>query len=88
LVAAFSVRAEDVVALKGAFRLGLDKNKSLEAAAAIRSAAETRIVQTRSGLLPKVNYSQSWMRGGNPVFFFGSLLTQHQFAVQNLSWGH
>ena len=32
-----------------------------------------------AGKLPKVNYSESFTRGDNPVYVFGSLLTQHQF---------
>jgi outer membrane protein len=34
-----------------------------------------------------VNYSESWTRSDNPVFVFGSLLTQHQFGTQNFQIG-
>jgi outer membrane protein TolC len=34
-----------------------------------------------------VNYSESWARSDNPVFVFGSLLTQHQFGPQNFDIG-
>src|SRR5688572_27087478 len=40
------------------------------------NAAETRVARARSGLLPKVNYSESWTRSDNAVFICGSLLTQ------------
>ena len=75
------------MSLNDAVRLALDKNKSIEASSAANKAAETRISEARSGLLPKVNYSESWARSDNPVFVFSSLLTQHQFGTQNFQIG-
>ena len=75
------------MSLGDAVRLALGKNKSIEASGAARKAAETRISGARSGLLPKVNYSESWTRSDNPVFVFGSLLTQGQFGLQNFQIG-
>lgn len=34
-----------------------------------------------------MNYSESFARGDNPVFVFGSLLTQHQFSEPNFALG-
>jgi outer membrane protein TolC len=86
--AVFPLGAQDpVLALKDAVRLALDKNKSVEASIAAGNAAKTRVSQARSGLLPKVNYSESWTRSDNPVFVFSSLLTQHQFEAQNFQIG-
>jgi len=76
-------QAQPPMSLKDAVHLALGKNKSVVASAAARSAAESRIAEARSGLLPKVNYSESWARSNNPVFVFSSLLTQHQFGEQN-----
>jgi len=45
------------------------------------------VVQARAGGLPKLNYSESFTRSNNPVFVFGSLLTQHQFTEQNFAIG-
>ena len=87
LFAVFPVGAQDPISLKDAVRLALDKNKSIEASSAANNAAETRISGARSGLLPKVNYSESWTRSDNPVFVFGSLLTQGQFGTQNFQIG-
>ena len=81
------VWAQDPMSLKDAVHLALDKNKSVEASAAARKAAESRIAEARSGNLPKVNYSESWTRSDNPVFVFSSLLTQHQFGEQNFQIG-
>lgn len=86
--AVYPLGAQDpVLALGDAVRLALDKNKSVEASVAARNAAETRVSQARSGLLPKVNYSESWTRSDNPVFVFSSLLTQHQFGAENFQIG-
>ena len=79
--------AEDAMSLNDAVHLALQKNKSVEAAASARKAAESRIAEARSGSLPKVNYSESWVRSDNPVFVFSSLLTQHQFGAQNFQVG-
>jgi outer membrane protein len=75
------------MSLNDAVRLAVDKNKSIEASNAATKGADTRISGVRSGFLPKVNYSESWTRSDNPVFVFGSLLTQHQFGTQNFQIG-
>jgi outer membrane protein TolC len=75
------------MSLKDAVRLALDKNKSIEASGAATKAAEMRVSEARSGLLPKVNYSESWARSDNPVFVFSSLLTQNRFGAENFQIG-
>jgi outer membrane protein TolC len=85
--AVFQVGAQGPISLKDAVHLALDKNKSVEASSAATKAAEMRISGARSGLLPKVNYSESWARSDNPVFVFSSLLTQHQFGAENFQIG-
>src|ERR1035441_2279727 len=67
--------------------MALRKNKSIAATNAGMRAAETRIVEARAGNLPKLNYSESFVRSDNPVFVFSSLLTQHQFGAENLNIG-
>ncbi|HEV2200102.1 MAG TPA: TolC family protein [Bryobacteraceae bacterium] len=68
-------------------RRALAGNKSITAASASNDAAAARITQAKSGLLPKVNYSEAWTRSDNPVFVFSSLLTQHQFGEPNFQVG-
>jgi outer membrane protein TolC len=75
------------MSLKDAVHLALIKNKAVEASVAARNAVESRIVEARGGNLPKVNYSESWTRGDNPVFVFSSLLMQRQFGEQNFQLG-
>ena len=87
LLAVVPLWAQDSLSLKGAVQLAAGSNKSIEAAAANLRAAETRIAQAHSGALPKVNYSESFQRGDNPVYVFSSLLTQHQFSAANFALG-
>ena len=75
--------AQSPLSLREAVRMALLKNKTIEASAAGVKAAEARIRQAQGGLLPKLNYSESFARSDNPVFVFSSLLTQHQFGPEN-----
>ena len=79
--------AQDPMSLKDAVRLALANNPAVAASDAGRTAAQSRIDEARGGLLPKVNYAESWARSDNPVFAFSSLLTQHQFGAQNFEIG-
>jgi len=73
--------------LREAVRLALRENKAIAGANAGMRAAETRTGEARAGWLPKLNYSESFARSDNPVFVFSSLLTQHQFGVENFNIG-
>jgi outer membrane protein len=79
--------AEAPLSLRDAVRLALRENQALAATDAAMKASGARIAQARGGVLPKLNYSESFIRGNNPVFVFSSLLTQHQFGVENLNVG-
>ena len=79
--------AQAGLSLREAVQISLRQNKALAAAAAGLLASESRILQARAGALPKINYSESFARSNNPVFVFSSLLTQHQFGVENFNIG-
>jgi outer membrane protein TolC len=55
-------------------------------AAAAREAAQ-RITQARAGYWPKVDVTESWQRGNQPVFVFSSLLAQRQFTAADFALG-
>jgi outer membrane protein len=80
---AFHVQAQERISLREAVQLALQQNKSIAASQASINAAASKINQARAGMLPKLNYTESITRSNNPVFVFGSLLTQHQFAQTN-----
>jgi outer membrane protein TolC len=75
--------AQDPLSLRAAVRLALRQNAELVASGAALDASTSRVAQARGGALPKVNYAESFTRGNNPVYVFGSLLTQHQFGAAN-----
>jgi outer membrane protein len=54
------------------------------AAAAEREAAE-RVRQARGGYFPKIDVEESWHRGNNPVWVFGSHLAQRQLSEADLA---
>jgi outer membrane protein len=87
LLLATPLWAQGPLSLTDAVKLALEKHPSVEASRSAVKAAETRITEARSGYLPKLNYSESWMRSNNPVFVFSSLLTQHQFTADNFALG-
>jgi outer membrane protein len=87
LILAAPLAAQEPLSLADAVRLSLAHNQAIAAASAGASAARERIHEARSGRLPKLNYSESFTRSDNPVYVFGSLLTQHQFTADNFQLG-
>jgi outer membrane protein TolC len=75
------------LSLREAVQLSLRENKAIAGAAAGGLASQDRLAQARSGMLPKVNYAESFTRSDDPVFVFSSLLTQHQFGAENFALG-
>lgn len=81
------VLGQQPLSLHDAVALALRENRAVVAAEAGVRAADERINQAKSGMLPRVNVSESAMRGNNPVYVFSSLLTQHQFGAGNFNLG-
>jgi outer membrane protein TolC len=48
-----------------------------------REIADTQIREARAGWFPLLQFSETFTRGNNPVFVFGSLLEQARFGPQN-----
>ncbi|MBI5085565.1 MAG: TolC family protein [Acidobacteria bacterium] len=84
-LAAATASAQDPLSLKDAVKQALRAHPSMEVATAKIQAAGSRIGQARSGYLPRVQYSETFQSGNNPVYVFGSLLTQRQFAAGNFA---
>jgi len=87
LLIAAPIWAQDLLSLREAVQISLRENKAIAETTAGMRATEARIAQAHSGMLPKVNYSESFVRSDNPVFVFSSLLTQHQFGMENFYSG-
>ena len=71
--------------LEEAVRAALSHHPSIAASAANIHGAQARVRQAKAGVYPQVVYQQSFVRSDNPVFVFGSLLTQHQFSEKNFA---
>ncbi|MFN8062238.1 MAG: TolC family protein, partial [Vicinamibacterales bacterium] len=57
----------------------------LDAARAAEQEAAQRERQARAGFYPRIDVSEEWQRGDQPVFVFGSLLAERRFAVENFA---
>jgi outer membrane protein TolC len=78
---------QEPLSLRDAVRLSLRENAGIAGATAGARASDARIAQARGGMLPKVNYSETFARSDNPTFVFSSLLTQHQFGAGDFAIG-
>ncbi len=77
--------AQEPLSLEQAVKIALERNPLLRAAVGEADAARARVDQARSAYLPRVDFSQGFTRGNNPVYVFGTLLTQRQFAAANFA---
>ncbi len=80
-------RAGERLSLREAVTRALSGNPGIEAMRAREKAAASQVDAVRSGYLPRVNYQEMVQRGNNPVYVFGALLTQRQFAERNFAIG-
>jgi outer membrane protein len=60
-------------------------NPDAEAAVAGLRESESREAQARASLWPRVDLTESWQRGNQPVFVFSSLLSQRRFTAANFA---
>ncbi|MBK5296776.1 MAG: TolC family protein [Vicinamibacteria bacterium] len=77
--------AQNRLSLADAIARARSQNLDARSAASVERGAQQRITQARAGYLPKVDLSESWQRGDQPVFVFSSLLAQRQFTESNFA---
>jgi TolC family type I secretion outer membrane protein len=75
------------LSLAQAVNIALKNNPTIQAAAAYSDAAQHAIDAARAGYMPQLNFSEGVTRGNNPVYVFGTLLTQRQFTAANFDLG-
>jgi outer membrane protein TolC len=68
------------LSLEQAVALALERNPALAAVHDEARAAQARVGQARSAFFPRLDVSQGFTRGNNPVYVFGTLLTQRHFT--------
>jgi outer membrane protein len=71
--------------LHDAVQLALKNNPTVKASAAYAEAVRQGITVAKSGRYPRLDFSEGFARGNNPVYVFGTLLTQHQFTAADFA---
>jgi outer membrane protein TolC len=89
LVAALSIAApaaaQTPLTLSEAVSRARSQNPDAGSAAAAEREAAQRVAQARAGFMPRVDLTESWQRGNQPVFVFSSLLSQRRFAAADFA---
>lgn len=78
-------RAQGPLTLAKAVDLALKQNPALEASEDQARASRARVGQARAEWFPRFDASQGFTRGNNPVYVFGTLLTQRQFTLADFN---
>jgi outer membrane protein len=73
------------LSLEEAVKIALKNNPTIQEADAYADVARHGIAVAKAGYLPQVNFAEGFTRGNNPVYVFGSLLTQRQFTAANFA---
>jgi outer membrane protein TolC len=69
--------------LADAVRVALEKNPTVQAAVAYAQAVHEGIAEAKAARMPRVDFSEGFTRGNNPVYVFGGLLTERQFTTSD-----
>jgi len=77
--------AQQKLSLSDAVARALENNPDLAVDAPGQQAARSEFKATRAGYLPRLDFEQSYLAGDNPVFVFGTLLTQRRFTAENFA---
>ena len=80
-----ATRTGTPLTLPEAVSLALAKNPLHKAALADTRISAAAIREARATLLPKIMFSESALRGNDPVFVFGSRLRQQNFALADFA---
>ncbi len=77
--------AQQKLSLSEAVARALENNPDLAVDAPGQQAARSEFKATGAGYLPHIDFEQSYLAGDNPVFVFGTLLTQRRFTAENFA---
>jgi outer membrane protein TolC len=84
-LAGASLMAQEQLTLTEAIRRALENNPDLAVDAPGQQAARSEYKAAKAGYLPRLDFEQSYLAGNNPVFVFGTLLTQQRFGIENFA---
>jgi len=71
--------------LEQAVRMALDQNPALRSTEDEGDRARARLKQAQAAWFPRVDFHQDFTRGNNPVYVFGTKLTQRQFSAADFA---
>lgn len=77
--------AQTTLTLTEAVARARAQNPGAGTAAAAEREAVHRVTQARAAYWPKVDLTESWQRGNQPVFVFSSLLARRQFTAADFA---
>ncbi len=72
--------SDQPLSLSEAVQIALKNNPTVKASAAYAEAVRQGITVAKSNRYPRLDFSEGFTRGNNPVYVFGTLLTQRQFT--------
>jgi outer membrane protein len=81
----FPLPAQERLSLSEAVARALENNPDLAVDAPGQQAARLEFKAARAGYLPRLDLEQSYLAGNNPVFVFGTLLSQQKFTADNFA---
>lgn len=76
---------EPTLTLDQAVAIALERNPTRKAAVMEQRAAVVGVKEARAALLPRVSFSESFVRSNDPVFVFGGKLRQNRFATTDFA---
>jgi outer membrane protein len=79
--------APQEITLPQAIEMALKNNPTLQAADSYAESVRHAVAGAKAGYLPRLDFSEGFMRSNNPVFVFSSLLIQRRFAAQDFALG-
>jgi len=80
-----AAQAQDKITLDQAVAKALEYNPELVIDQPAVEAARSESEAARAGYLPRLDLEQSFLSGNNPVYVFGTLLTQRKFTSDNFA---
>ena len=79
------VSAQEKLSLEQAVRKALESNPDLAVDAPARAVASAEQAASKAGYRPRLDLEQSVLGGNNPVYVFGTLLTQRNFTAADFA---
>jgi len=73
------------ITLEQAVQMALQQNPAFQTSKDDADAARARLKETQSAWYPRLDFNQDFTRGNNPIYVFGTKLTQRQFSAADFA---